>query len=133
MYTKVNKNLQRERRRAKIRARIEGSAAVPRLSVFRSNKYIYAQLVDDNKGTTLLSLSDKIATDELNKVAVEKEEMAQPLETPRVTIAFKLGKLLATKAKEKKISKIVFDRSGYKYHGRVKALADGARAGGLVF
>lgn len=93
----------------------------PRLSVFRSTKHIYAQLVNDTEGKTLLAMSDKnLGKDELKK-------------TNKVKIASLVGEELAKKAKFKKITKIVFDRAGYKYHGRVKALANGARKGGLKF
>ena len=104
----------------RIRSIVSGSAVRPRMSVFRSNKEIYVQLVDDLAGTTLLaaSSSDKgIATDSGNKTE----------------IATKVGKLIAEKAKEAGIETVVFDRNGYLYHGRVKALADGARGEGLKF
>ena len=126
MYTPADKIQQRERRRARVRAKISGSSARPRLSVFRSSKHIYAQLIDDEKNSTLLSVSDSQLTDKS-----DKGETSEAM--PRVGTAYALGKFLAKLAQEKKISQIVFDRAGYKYHGRVKALADGARDGGLVF
>jgi large subunit ribosomal protein L18 len=101
----------------KIRKKIKGSDERPRLSVFKSNKNISAQLIDDVTGKTLLSVSTR--TDIKDKSGKEA--------------AFEVGKLIATKAKSKKIEKIVFDRSGYLFHGRVKAVADGAREGGLNF
>ncbi len=101
-----NKRLRRHKR---VRAKIKGTAKVPRLCVFRSNKHIYGQLIDDEKGKILLSAKDNIV------------------------IAKKVGKLLAEKAIVKKYKKVVFDRAGYKYHGRVKSLAEGAREGGLKF
>lgn len=106
-------------RHARVRGKISGIAAVPRISVFRSNKYITAQIIDDQKGITLLQISEKDlgVKEKLNK-------------TQKATI---LGKKLAFLAKEKNIKKAVFDRGGYKYHGRVKALADGLRSEGLKF
>lgn len=111
--------LKRERRKKRVRAKIFGTKERPRLSVFRSNKHIYCQLIDDEKGHTLLSASD-----------LELKEIS---EKNRLKIAFEVGKLIAKKALEKNIQKVVFDRGPYKYHGRVKALAEGARAGGLKF
>ena len=105
-------------RHKKIRAKTKGSAEKPRLCVFRSNKHIYAQLFNDEKGTVIACSSDKeIKTKKKGKVAA----------------AFETGKALTAKALEKKIKNIVFDRGGYRYHGRVKAVADGAREGGLKF
>ena len=107
------------RRHKRIRSRVFGTKERPRLCVFRSNKHIYAQLIDDEKGHTLVSTSDL----ELKNVKkLKKREKA-----------FEVGKLIAEKAKKKNIKKVVFDRGGYKYHGRVKALAEGAREGGLIF
>jgi large subunit ribosomal protein L18 len=111
----------RARIRMRIRKKISGTAEKPRLAVFRSNKQIYVQVIDDLKGVTLLSACSKekeIAV----KTGIKKKEQA----------AF-VGKLLAAKCKEKGIENVVFDRSGYKYHGRVKSLADAAREGGLKF
>jgi len=105
----------------RIRKKISGTAEAPRLAVYRSNKQIYVQVVDDLKGVTLLSACSK--EKEINAVAgIKKIEQAKLV-----------GKLLATKCKEKGIEKVIFDRSGYKYHGRVKSLADAAREGGLKF
>lgn len=101
-----------------IRRKISGTPGRPRLSVFRSNTAIYAQIIDDTKGVTLTSASS---------VEVEKGRSAN------VAIAAKVGKLLAEKAKQAGIEAVVFDRNGYLYHGKVKALADGAREGGLQF
>lgn len=106
-----------QRRKKKVRAKIFGTEDRPRLSVFRSNKSIYVQVIDDTKGVTLVSLSDKKLAKKMTK-------------TER---ARKTGEELAKKAKAKKISKVVFDRGGYRYHGRIKALAEGARKGGLKF
>lgn len=114
-----DKTLKRDRRRAKIRSKIEGTAACPRLSVFRSNKGMYVQLIDDAAGKTIASA---------NATEVKKEQ-----EGAKVGVGFSLGKLLAEKAKKAGVTAVVFDRGGYQYHGRVKAVADGAREGGLVF
>ncbi|MEK7523447.1 MAG: 50S ribosomal protein L18 [Patescibacteria group bacterium] len=111
------KFLKRERRHIRIRARIEGSETRPRLVVFRSLKKNYAQLVNDAKGLVVAAASDSAF-------------IKQGTKTER---AKKVGMELAKKALEKGVKTCVFDRNGYKYHGRVKALADGAREGGLVF
>jgi len=118
----VKKQLQRERRHRRVRAKINGTSQCPRLCVFRSNKYIYAQLIDDQKGKTLLSVTDK-----------KPKTKSKTKESSNINSALEVGKILAKKAIEKKIKKIVFDRGGYKYHGRVKAIAEGARQGGLKF
>ncbi|MEI7497950.1 MAG: 50S ribosomal protein L18 [Candidatus Falkowbacteria bacterium] len=107
----------RDRRRAKIRAKIHGSAERPRLSIFRSNRGMFAQLIDDQAHQTLVSAHSREIKDVTGKVSVSGA----------------LGKVLAEKAKAKNITKAVFDRGGFKYHGRVQALADGAREGGLDF
>jgi len=103
----------------RIRAKIKGTEKYPRLSIFRSNKYIYAQLIDDLNGKTLVSVSD-IKINKKNKL--NKTEKAK-----------EIGFSLAKKAINNKIKKIIFDRGGYKYHGRIKAVAEGAREGGLKF
>ena len=115
----MNKKIKRERRRKRIRAKLMGTKKRPRLSVFRSNKYLFVQLIDDVAGKTLLGMSEKTFS--------KKGKLT------KVEIASLLGEALAKKAKSKKISTIVFDRAGYKYHGRVKVLADGVRKGGLKF
>lgn len=114
---------QRKRRRKHIRKKIYGTAERPRLVVFRSNKHIYGQLIDDLKSTTITSTSS-LSSD--IKADVEKAES-------KVDAAKIVGKHLADLARKRKISRVVFDRAGYLYHGRVKALADGAREGGLDF
>jgi len=108
----------RARRKRRIRGRIEGTTERPRVSVFRSNRAIYAQIVDDGTAVTLASARSA----EVEGGGMKKAE-----------IAMKVGELLAQRAREKGIERVVFDRSGYLYHGRVKALAEGAREGGLVF
>ena len=113
------KNIKKEKRlrlKKKIRAKIVGLTIQPRLSVFRSNKHIYAQIIDDKKGVTLASASDA----KIKKGAKRGK-------------AEQVGELIAQAAKAKKISKVVFDRSGYKYAGRIKLLAEAARKGGLKF
>ncbi|HLZ44443.1 MAG TPA: 50S ribosomal protein L18 [Gemmatimonadales bacterium] len=110
----------RYRRHLRVRKKVEGTPERPRLVVFRSSKHIYAQLVDDQRGVTIAG-----ATDTSEGVQVEGNG--------KVARSFAVGKLIAAKAKEKGIAKVVFDRGGYQYHGRVKAVADGARKGGLEF
>jgi len=117
MNKQKEKQLKEIRRKRKIRVKIIGTIDRPRLSVFRSNKGMQAQLIDDSAGKTLASVNSK---------EIKSKEQ-------KVQISLEAGKLLAEKAIAKKIRKVVFDRSGYKYHGRVKALADGAREGGLKF
>ena len=119
MVKKPDKNTARLKRHARVRKKISGTAARPRLNVFRSTKHIYAQLIDDVAGGTLASAS-----------SMEKgfEGFGGNKEAAK-----KVGMAIARKAQEKGISEIVFDRSGYIYHGRVKELAEGAREGGLKF
>jgi large subunit ribosomal protein L18 len=110
----------RYRRHLRVRKKVTGTPERPRLVVFRSIKHVYAQLVDDDKGATLLGVSD----DSEGLVLDGKGKVARAKAT---------GKLLAARAKAAGIGKVVFDRAGYRYHGRVKAVADGAREGGLEF
>jgi len=114
----------RMRRRMRIRKKISGTEARPRLSVFRSNRHIVAQLIDDERGVTLAAASS---------FSKDLRDAIKGIEGGKTAVAREVGKLIAVKAKEKGIEKVVFDRGGYLYHGRVKALADGAREGGLVF
>jgi len=111
---KQNKRL---RRKGRVRAKVNGTAACPRLSVFRSNRGIYAQIINDEIGRNLIA----VGAGEIKK------------KDKKIVVSLELGKLIASKAIAKGISRVVFDRNGYKYHGRVKALAEGARAGGLKF
>jgi large subunit ribosomal protein L18 len=108
----------RLKRRRRVRAKVRGSAARPRISVFRSNRGIFAQLIDDDAGRTLASV----------QWTEEALRSLKPMEQ-----ATEAGKLLASRAKDAGVETAVFDRGGYQYHGRVKALAEGAREGGLVF
>ena len=118
MISKESKNVSRLRRHARVRRKISGTSETPRLCVYRSNKNIEAQIIDDVKGVTLVSSSS----------------MALKLENgSNVEAAAAVGKDIAEKAVAKKIKKVVFDRSGYIYHGRVKALAEAAREAGLEF
>lgn len=120
MITKPDKNAVRKKRHARVRGKISGTPERPRLSVYRSNKHIYAQLIDDTKGVTLASAST------LDKdVSVES--------TSNIEAAQKVGELIAKRAVEKGYKVVVFDRSGYLYHGRISALADAARENGLEF
>jgi large subunit ribosomal protein L18 len=116
--TIVTKGQQRLRRRRRVRARITGTAARPRLSVFRSNRGIFAQLIDDAQGHTLAAVN--WVEPDLRKLTASDQ-------------AKKAGELLAERAKAAGVETCVFDRGGYQYHGRVKALAEGAREGGLAF
>lgn len=104
----------------KIRKTVTGTAERPRISVFRSNKEIYAQIIDDSKGITLLSASSR-------------EKALGSISGTKTEVATAVGKALAEKAAKAGIETVVFDRNGYLYHGRVKALAEGAREGGLKF
>jgi large subunit ribosomal protein L18 len=112
------KNRARERRATRVRSKVQGTAARPRLTVFRSNRAIWVQLVDDVKGHTLAAAS----SNDLESKGLAKKDQAT-----------KVGELVAERAKAAGIEKVVFDRGQYLYHGRVKALADGAREGGLDF
>jgi len=121
MKTTANKKtLGRERRHNRVRAKVSGTTAVLRLSVYKSNRFMYAQLINDEQGVTLVSASDIGAK---GKESKEK----------KVLRAHAVGVTLAKAAKAKKIERVVFDRGGFRYMGRVKALAEGAREGGLVF
>jgi large subunit ribosomal protein L18 len=122
MISKPGKNEARLKRHVRVRKKISGTPERPRLNVFRSDKHIYAQVIDDTKGITLASAStlDKALRGELKNGAT-------------VEAAARVGALVAERAKAKGITKVVFDRGGYLYHGRVKALADAAREAGLEF
>ena len=118
MINKESKNAVRVRKHARVRAKVSGTASCPRLCVFRSNKHIEAQIIDDVKKATLVSASS---------VQLKLENGSN------IEAAKKVGAEIARKAKEAKIKAVVFDRGGYVYHGRVAALADAAREGGLKF
>lgn len=118
MLKKISKNVERLRRHVRVRTKISGTADRPRLNVFRSNAHIHAQIIDDVKGTTLVACSS---------VELKLENGSN------VEAAKQVGTELGKRAKKKKIKSVVFDRGGYLYHGRVKALADAARDAGLEF
>jgi large subunit ribosomal protein L18 len=122
MITKGDKNKARLKRHLRVRKKINGTTQRPRLSVFRSSKHIYAQLIDDVSGTTLASAS-----------TVDKELSGQVGNGGNVEAARKVGELIAQRAKAKGYESVVFDRGGYLYHGRIQALADAAREAGLQF
>lgn len=120
MINKVSKNAMRQARHERIRKDIHGTVTVPRLSVYRSNSNIFAQLIDDENGITLVSAS-----------SIDKELKLE--NGGNIEAATKVGKLLADRAQKANIKKVVFDRGGHLYHGRVKALAEAARENGLEF
>ena len=120
MIKKVARNEARIARHARVRSKVAGTASMPRLNVFRSNNNIFAQIIDDEARVTLVSAS-----------SIDKELKLE--NGSNVEAATKVGELLAKRAKEAKITKVVFDRGGYLYHGRVKALAEAARENGLEF
>lgn len=120
------RRLARERRHLRIRKRVSGSGECPRLCVFRSSKHIYGQIVDDSKGVTLITVGS-LSGDVTARISALEGAAG------KVGKARAVGLVLAEKAKEKGVTRVRFDRGGYLYHGRVKALADGAREGGLEF
>lgn len=122
MITKEDRNKSRQRRHRRVRARVSGTSERPRLNVFRSNKHIYAQVIDDVNGRTLAAAS-----------SLDKEFVAESSTGATVEAAKKIGELVAKRAISKGIKAVVFDRGGYLYHGRIQALADGAREAGLEF
>ncbi len=112
-------DIRKQKRARRVRMKIKGTVKSPRLSVYKSNKVIFAQLIDDDKGVTLLAVSEKDLSKAEKKTKTEK--------------AKEVGLIIAKKSLAKKIESVVFDRGSYIYHGRVKALAEGAREGGLKF
>ncbi len=116
------KSEQRIRRKTRIRKKVMGTVERPRLSVFRSARHIYAQIIDDAGGRTLVAAS-----------SLEKDVAGAAAEKKKVDKAVMVGKLVAERAKSKGIEKVVFDRNGFLYHGRIKAVSDGAREAGLQF
>jgi large subunit ribosomal protein L18 len=121
MLTKTSKNATRRFVHERIRKKVQGTAERPRLNVYRSVNHIYVQLIDDLAGKTLIAVSSAVGKKGQRKTG------------GNLAAAKEIGKAIAEKAKSKGISKVVFDRGGYLYHGRVKALADAAREGGLQF
>ena len=120
VYRTKSQAERRKRRHLRVRNKVSGTPERPRLVVFRSSKHIYAQVVDDSRGVTLFGASDRS-----EGLAVEG--------TGKVAKSVALGKLVAERAKAQGITRVVFDRGGFQYHGRIKAVADGARNGGLEF
>ena len=120
MIKKVSRNDKRIKRHGRVRENVSGTMEIPRLNVFRSNSNIFVQIIDDETGNTLASAS-----------SIDKELKIE--NGGNLEAATKVGELIAKRAKKSKITKVVFDRGGYLYHGRVKALADAARANGLEF
>ena len=119
---KFNRKVARVRRHSRIRARVQGTESRPRLSVFRSLTNVYAQVIDDTKGQTMVSASSLDA--EIKGAANDKK---------KIEVSKLVGSLVAQRAKEKGITQVAFDRGGFRYHGRIKALADAAREQGLKF
>lgn len=117
----AEKKIKRERRKRGVKKKIHGTSEIPRLNVFRSNRYIYVQIINDDEGKTLISATS------LEKGIRLKEHQK------KIEVAFLVGKAIGEKAKKLDIKKVVFDRNGYLYHGQVKALAEGAREAGLEF
>ena len=122
MVSKKSKVALRTKKHMRIRNRVNGTAERPRLAVFRSNNHMYAQIIDDTVGNTLVSAS-----------TVEKEAKAELSKTNDVEAAAYVGKVIAKRAMEKGITEVVFDRGGFLYHGKIEALAEAAREAGLVF
>jgi large subunit ribosomal protein L18 len=122
MINKGDKNKARLKRHLRVRKKIEGTTARPRLNIFRSSKHMYAQIIDDVSGVTLVAASTQ-----------DKELKSDVSNGGNVESARKVGELIAKRAKEKGVEAVVFDRGGYLYHGRVQALADAAREAGLQF
>ncbi|AVQ35525.1 50S ribosomal protein L18 [Staphylococcus kloosii] len=120
MISKIDKNKVRLKRHARVRTKLSGTAEKPRLNVYRSNKHIYAQIIDDVKGETLAQASTQ-----------DKDIASES--TTKVDLSAKVGESIAKKASDKGVTAIVFDRGGYLYHGRIKALAEAARENGLEF
>lgn len=119
-----SRTIRRQHRHKRIRSKVHGTLTRPRLVVFRSAKHISAQVIDDQEGKTLVAAHD---------LQLTSQPKGGNEETRKVAVATAVGKLIAERAQTKKITTVVFDVGGYRYHGRVRALADGARAGGLIF
>ncbi|MBP1996412.1 50S ribosomal protein L18 [Paenibacillus eucommiae] len=122
MINKGDKNKARLKRHLRVRKKIEGTTVRPRLNIFRSSKHMYAQIIDDANGVTIAAASTQ-----------DKDLKSDVTNGGNVEAARKVGELIAKRAKEKGVEKVVFDRGGYLYHGRVQALADAAREAGLEF
>ncbi len=118
----MNKHISRERRHLRLRKKLKGTSARPRLAVYRSNRYLYAQIIDDERGVTIVSAN-----------SLEKELRVKFNGKVNKDVAAEVGKLISERAKAKGLSSVVFDRGGFIYHGRLKTLADTARENGLEF
>lgn len=123
MSVRIETKTSRNRRHARVRAKVRGTASRPRLSVFRSLRYVHIQIIDDTTGKVLAAVTDRGI--ELKKDSADR--------TGKIARAYAAGFALADMAKNNKVTSVVFDRGGYRYHGRVKAVAEGARDNGLVF
>lgn len=119
MYKVIRRKSNREKRKLRVRKKVFGTSIRPRLSIFRSNKYIYAQVIDDENKNTLVS----VGAHDIKEIHKDKS---------KIEAAHEIGKRIAELAKSKGISQIVFDRNGYRFHGRVKGVAEGAKEGGLI-
>ncbi len=139
MIKQYDANKARVKRHGRLRRKLAGTAAKPRLSVFRSNKHIYAQLIDDDRGITIAAASSSEAALKLAAAAAVPQQGEEPYGIAgvsvnhKVSVSREVGRILAERAKSAGVTTIVFDRSGYLYHGRVAAVAVGAREGGLEF
>lgn len=120
------KDDKRKRRHMRIRAKISGTPEMPRLAVFKSNSHIYVQIIDDIKGVTLAAASDAEV-----KKQPKPEKGKKDAKSGKIGVAYEVGKLIAEKASKIGVKRAVFDRGGNQYHGRIKAVADGAREGGI--
>ena len=118
----THRSVSRKRRHLRVRRKVQGTAERPRLNVYRSLEHIYAQLIDDVSGHTLVSLS-----------TISRDVRSDLADLSKLEQAKSIGKSIAERAREKGIEQVIFDRGGYPYHGRIKALAEGSREGGLVF
>ncbi|OHA00383.1 MAG: hypothetical protein A3C07_03540 [Candidatus Sungbacteria bacterium RIFCSPHIGHO2_02_FULL_47_11] len=135
----TSKREKRKRRHKRVRAKVKGTIAVPRFSIFRSNRYIWVQLIDDVAAHTLVAAStQEISQDKSKKTphqskrgAGQVKDKSKKTKDSKKAVAEQVGELIAKRALKKKITRAVFDRGGYKYHGVVRAVAEGARKGGL--
>ena len=141
MNKNSDKKLNRIRRHKKVRAKISGTSSKPRIAVFKSNQYIYAQVVDDESGKTILSVSDRPAANVDGALSRGDRSQTGQVSTKsnvgtgatKSDKALKVGETLAARMKAKGLLEAVFDRGGFKFHGRVKSIADGLRSGGIKF
>lgn len=130
MYTFFNKITSRQARKRRIRARLSGTAKCPRLTVYKSNKHLYAQAINDEISRTIVACNDQQLNDKEKKKDLKDVKIPEEVSYKE---AFEIGVLLGLKLKQKKIKNLVFDRNGYPYHGKIKALAEGCRHAGISF